>query len=104
MFDEYKVDRDALWAAMDAADVATCEVEFSGGGDEGGADRVELDGKECTDYESPLYELLARLPHERYYTFAGEFQVRGTIYVDRATQTIRIEGYESSWDSFETEL
>jgi hypothetical protein len=113
MFDTYKVDRADLWAAMDAAGVVSAVVEFSGGNDEGGTDRVELDGKECTDYKSPLCALLARLPHERYYSFAGDYEVHGRIMVDRAAMTVMMEGQESAttWDgtltwphSFETEL
>lgn len=104
MFDAYKVDRAALWAAMDAAGVTYALVEFSGGNDEGGADLVIVDGKECTDYQSELYNLLARLPHERYYSFAGDFEVHGTVMIDRADMMVTMSGSESTWAAFETGL
>jgi hypothetical protein len=66
MFDNYTVDRATLWAAMADAHVTHAIVEFSGGNDEGGADSIQLDGKEVQiDYTVPLHDLLARLPHER---------------------------------------
>lgn len=106
MFDEFNVSRSALWSAMDAIGATRAEVHFSGGNDEGGTDRirvykgnVELD---ALDVPERLSDLLDRLPNEKYYTFAGDFEVYGTVIVDRATESVEFSGRESVtvWEEF----
>jgi hypothetical protein len=104
IFDDYKVNRAALWAAMDAIGATRAEVEFSGGNDEGGADAVRVYRGEAElverDVPSDLDNLLTDLPHEKYYTFAGDFEVCGTVTVDRAKQSVEFHGHERVWQDF----
>jgi hypothetical protein len=105
-------------------------VEFSGGGDEGGADSVRLYREataEAIDCDKPLEELptypnwqqgpvhdvenalIAALvdPMENEYgSFAGDFHVQGTIAWDVAKETCIMSGEVSheEWDSFEKEV
>jgi hypothetical protein len=119
--------------------VATVEIQFSGGNDEGGTDGIaflDADGNEVEAPPSPnvytvytagggteiraggwqesraataeeirqhnVYRVLEQPIYDRYYTFAGEFYVEGTVTWDIAKGTHEMHGQEqvSSWESF----
>jgi hypothetical protein len=101
------------FAWMNERGIATAEVEFSGGGDEGGADRItfrytdESKPDEVVDdlygNADPLVVFLVGIPHWEYHSFAGEFTVNGTITVDAVDRTItgQDEYSEASYEEHE---
>lgn len=125
--------RDEAFAELEARGAACARVWFSGGGDEGGVDSIHLEalgGKELARLESPnvpchwnpqtnryealremtlderLYGALEKPVDDRYGSFAGEFQVRGTVVWDVATRTVKMDGSETydHWESFEEDV
>ena len=113
MFDRYTVDRTVLLNAMCEAKAIRAIVEFSGGNDEGGADSITIiheDDSETnpdTYGDDPLAALLSRLPSEKYYSFAGDFDVTGTVTVCRnaTDMSVTISGSErAEYTNFEETL
>lgn len=106
-------DRQDVMDLMRAAGYETARVDFSGGGDEGGADTIIVSNAHSAteldpyDDSSPLSMALSNMPHWKYYSFAddGRFHVSGTIRVDVLEDTITFECEESheSYETFEEE-
>lgn len=124
MFPEYKVNRKDLWAAMDVEGVLYAKLEYSGGNDSGSTDAIQcytkktkhklhkLDGSSGYEHQvsggylrnedayepdpgSILFDLLDRIPSEKYGSYAGEYTCHGVIIIDRQEQTVTLSGYES---------
>jgi hypothetical protein len=113
--EEVKVPRDKVWAWLKSIGATKAIVEFSGGGDEGSIDDLEIfagEGKikpEITGYawagygdsKSELTEdeimgnALAQPIWDKYYTFAGEFHVHGTVTWNVEEGTVMMDGQES---------
>lgn len=107
-------------------------VEFSGGNDQGGADRIALyngeveicevhehyphyhfdqDKKEWVKVplpdeeraEAELSEALTRPVYQAYGTFAGDFDVNGVVVWDVESGQVWMEGEESTYQPFDRE-
>jgi hypothetical protein len=98
-----------VWTALSALGVVSATVEFSGGNDEGGADRVmvqftggqqpdllsALDGGEPLADQTALRALIRKLEEPVYYRyggFAGEFYVSGSIRWSVPDRTVEYTG------------
>lgn len=109
-------------------------VEFSGGGDEGGVENIYLEDdkgqrikefKEFYDhsakynwdtdkYESThiltiderVNQTLCKPVYDKYYSFAGDFHVNGTVVWDAVNKTCKMEGSKShrEYDDFEEDV
>ncbi len=107
-------------------------VEFSGGNDQGGADRIALYNEEveiCEVHEhyphhhfdqekkewvkvplpddehaeAELSEALTRPVYQTYGTFAGDFDVNGVVVWDVESGQVWMEGEESTYQPFDKE-
>lgn len=114
-----------IFTALSQGGYSGAIIHFSGGNDEGGVDqiellkgeeRIELNYQEGTynrethaiEYspedrpKAELWETLSQPIEDEYGSFAGEFYVSGTITVDVASRTMkmnkneRVESYEES--------
>ena len=108
------MDRKGMFAELRRRMVGKVVVEFSGGGDEGGVEEIRLlsatgfpmgtikpwDGK---GIDKELAEILSAPVYDRYYGFAGEFHVSGTIEYNVETETATMECSESheEYENFE---
>jgi hypothetical protein len=90
------------------------DVDFSGGGDEGGPEAISittLDGKthQISPYSytkeisqeniitnADVIESLSGPIYEKYGTFAGEFYVNGTLVWDVGARNVYMQGQESN--------
>jgi len=122
------MDRDQLFAFIRSKGGNKCIVHFSGGGDEGGCDNIVIlkdDTIICEldeNYEGQMYdpELQKFIPinqkpedkfvrglcqpvYDKYYSFAGEYSVDGTVTWDCKNKTCKMEGSEEvpSYNGFE---
>lgn len=98
--------REELFAELRRQGVAKVQVEFSGGGDEGGVDVILLldsEGKiirKLEEYydkphpDSDLSQSLAAPVYSRYGGFAGDFSVRGTVEWDVADGMVTMNDQE----------
>jgi hypothetical protein len=114
-----KLSRDDVFSELARVGAIRAVVEFSGGNDEGGPDRVRLftaDG-ELTDLtvcaqpneptpqeaaEEKLADALSEPIYDRYHTFAGDFEVAGELIwdvIDRTVQMVKDE--REDWDHSE---
>lgn len=101
---------------------AKAVVHFSGGGDDGGVEQISLlnsEGKEIgtlqeyvyggddkqTPADTELAEALSKPVYDKYYSFAGEFYVSGTVVWDAETRKHKMSGQESveTYEEFEDE-
>lgn len=124
--------RDEIFAEMEKRGIARLEVAFSGGGDEGGVDEFrayDAHGEELVhvklkeqcfyrryinnewvvegdfaDDDSLLGTSAAQPICDKYYGFAGDFQVHGTLVYDLASRGVFMEGEESQMVEFEVEI
>jgi len=123
------MDRAAVFKELKRRGIAKANVHFSGGGDEGGCDNIELlneageivceleeyyantliiDGPGKTreidppDNDEELSEGLCVPMYERFGGFDGS-SVQGTITWDVAGEKITLEGSEEVWESFDDE-
>lgn len=118
-------DREQVFQWLEAKNYTKAVVSFSGGGDEGGVDRIQLykskegeaaeivdefevrakytfEGGRYTervedDKENDFYvqQGLSKPVYDKYHTFAGEFYVNGEIIWDVEKKTITRSGEES---------
>lgn len=108
------MDRKEIFAELRKRGAAKVVVQFSGGGDEGGVENIQLLsetgfpigtlpawGGEGIDGE--LADQLSKPVYDRYYSFAGEFYVNGTVEYDVEKETAVMSGQESEevWNDFE---
>jgi len=119
-----------VFAELTRRGIKRVEVEFSGGGDEGGCDGItlfDIAGKETelkehwgsygADFNSRKPEknataddvlsmALCKPVYDKYYSFAGEFHVHGTVTWDVAAKTCKMNGQESveTYEEFEDEV
>lgn len=123
--------RDEVFAELERRNAARAVVEFSGGNDEGGADRVTLHDEddveiaelqedlpcyvyddahkahvpyEPTDDEEAdarLAETLTAPVYDEYSGFAGDFSVEGRVVWDVASRTVSMNGSETEYVPFE---
>ena len=129
MFDEKTaLSLDEAMALLSARGVETVEIDFSGGNDEGFAESARLQGPEgqglgeikdwyCGGYsysggqwvpisepetdDEKLYQFLVRPIYDRYGSFAGEFQVDGTLTWRVSEKRSSMHGQESTMQDFE---
>ena len=98
----------AWWATVKSLGYDRIEVEFSGGGDEGGADRITGIVCSAAGVETRSADLLDHahnedllLPLENEYGgFAFEGRVNGVMTIDCVEDTITVSGYESMPQDF----
>jgi len=120
-----RLSRFELFAELRRRNVAKVEVQFSGGGDEGGVDSISLqdaegneigtleedyggsqwDGQKWVPVNPPnpdtaLVNALCAPVYDKYGSFAGEFYVSGKINVDVAAETIKMP-YQESVETYE---
>lgn len=97
----------AAFRAIRLRGAVVAVVYFSGGGDSGGVDRIELldaagdeVGKVGEDDSLPdgtsLWDVLGKPVYDRYYSFAGEFYVDGTVTWDVVIGEVNMERDERS--------
>jgi len=127
------MDRSQVWKMLEEKNVAKVEIHFQGGNDEGGCDNIVLldaEGKTigemnewyehkewCPETEQwkvtnkptnddLLSKALCEPVYEKYYTFAGEFYVDGTLHWCVKDRLVTISASEevSTWESFEEEV
>lgn len=106
--------RNMAFGLLKAADIVQAEVKFAGGNDEGTIESITLHKKDGTntiiDYtynnRDPLHEELSKPVWEKYGSFAGNFEVYGSIIWDVETGTISMNGQESctTWSTIEEEI
>ena len=97
-------DKSAVMDAMRAAGATRAKIQFSGGGDEGGADQITVTYADAIKHDLPVYsddelsQLLSDIVSWKYYSFAdgGGFHVNGTITVDVAANTVTFLCYEET--------
>jgi hypothetical protein len=77
--------------------VSKAEVEFSGGNDEGGIDAIIIDGEHATSNWDGIYKdtNLGEPIFDRYYSFAGEFEVWGKFIFDVENNKAFFQAQES---------
>lgn len=127
------MERSAVFEALKKRGAAKAVVSFSGGGDEGGCDGIQLldaagaviaeideyygnttvwdpDTQTYKDIGPPneeqqMSEGLCVPVYEKYHSFAGEFSVSGTVTWDVATRKVTMSGEESveQYEPFEEE-
>ena len=126
--------RNSVFTALQTKNVAKALVHFSGGGDEGGVNSIELvdsTGKiietlneyyeGAMQWDSNANKWIESAPptdeqklsrdlccpvYEQYHSFAGEFYVNGTVIWDVKTRKVTNEGIEEvrSDESFSEEI
>jgi len=120
-----KMNNIEVFAELEKRGIKRVEVEFSGGGDEGGCDSVcliDTEGKTSelkehwgtygSDWmpdasaDDILSMALCKPVYDKYYSFAGEFHVSGTVVWDVVAKTCKMNGQESveTYESFEDEI
>lgn len=98
-------------------------IQFSGGGDEGGADSGEVltadghplkwdykyasghydsRGNYVPDESDPISALADSILDDKFGSFAGDFYVHGEIVIDAVAKTVKMTGEESQMQPFET--
>lgn len=90
--------------------IVEAHVHFSGGNDEGGPDSVtfvKADGSKeeaawwgNDSIDSELLEALAQPIFNKYYSFAGDFYVHGSVVWDVTKGTVEMSGDESQYVPF----
>jgi hypothetical protein len=111
------MDRKRMFAELRKRGAAKAVVEFGGGGDDGGVENIQLLSETgfpiCTlepwggeGVEKELAAALSKPVYDKYYSFAGEFYVNGTIEYDVEKETVIMSGKESEevWNDFEETL
>lgn len=111
-----------LRPVLAAANIERIEASFSGGNDEGGVDSIKVVFEDGTKINLKVWgsqkaviagdetlagkiaALVDQIVYSKYYTFAGDFSVRGDLVVDVLKGEINMEGEESNWDSFRESL
>ncbi len=103
-------------------------VQFSGGGDEGGVEQIELYGPKGDVIETleesnsvwnlmtkkydnnsekridnELFGALGKPVYDKYYSFAGEFHVDGTVTWDVKSKNVKMSGHVEEWRDIEDE-
>jgi hypothetical protein len=133
MFGDPVLSKSGAFAELRNRGAAKAIVAFQGGNDEGGVEEITLldaDGKEVgklqeyyggstwnpetkkwdkpklnpqVQKDADLAEALGKPVYDKYYNFAGEFYVQGTVIWDVKTQDVKMSGSESheEWDEFE---
>lgn len=113
--------RSVAWSILENLGAIRADIEFSGGGDEGGTDRIVLtlgdgstkelyewprDGQELTEEETTLISYITQPVYEKYHGFAGEFSVHGTVVWDVAARKVLMNGEESvqQYEGFSEEV
>lgn len=116
---------DAVFAELKARGATHARIAFSGGNDEGGTDAIELVAGATVLSRLPEYppyewdnggpvltgsidepetrdgllgNALAEPIYARYRSFAGEFEVEGTVSWDVASKTVSCAAQERSYD------
>jgi hypothetical protein len=112
-----QMSREEIFTALEEMGAVKAMVYFSGGHDEGGADRIEIvlgdgerkeiyeykfDGKEQTEEEIRLAVSLAAPVYKEYGSFAGEFSVSGDIEWNVPDRKAYMSGEEQDWHPFGT--
>jgi hypothetical protein len=119
---KYKLSMSEVWEELKKRNVAKAEVSFSGGNDEGGVENIELfdeNGKELgtldeeflpqkyneeTQEYEPVGEIsgngllataLSQPVYAKYYSFAGDFHVSGSVVYDVKSRKVNMSGSES---------
>lgn len=114
-----KMTREEAFTALEEMGAVKAMVYFSGGHDEGGADRIDIvlgDGErkemyeyswgdhKQTDEELRLAATLAEPVYDCYGGFAGEFSVSGTIEWSIPDRKVYMSGEEQDWIPFDRRL
>lgn len=114
--------REQVWEELTRRNAAKAVVHFSGGNDEGSVSRIELvdaNGAEIGELqeiyaptewsekekkwvrktqptqEELLVNALVRPVYDKYYSFAGEYYVEGTVTFNVANRTAHMEASET---------
>jgi hypothetical protein len=127
------MDRTAVFVELARQGVAKAVVNFSGGGDEGGVDSIELynaagenfremqehypnqrwnpatrsyDPETGLTIEQELSVALCKPVYDKYHSFAGEFHVHGTVTWEVAAGTCKMNGAESveTYEDFDEDV
>jgi len=133
---DQKLTNDEVFDILEKRGIAYVDVEFSGGGDEGGEDSVTLcatDGsvttlqkydtfvynaetkkseyiKSATPEDDALYDAIVQPIYDKYFSFAGEFEVEGHLYwhvtetEGHVARSISMEGSEYCPEGFDDEV
>lgn len=100
--------RDEIFDKLAELGITSVEVPFSGGNDEGYAERpiAKPDGNTgLATVDDEFIEALEAPIYDEYGSFAGDFSVYGTLVWRVATRTVRMMGEErSDYDYFEKDL
>lgn len=129
-FSKFIMSREQVWAALEGR-AALVSVYFEGGNDEGGVDDISFKDSEgktikrmqeyyptgtwnsetrTMDYDTSkvtLDELLSfnlcKPVYDKYYSFAGDFYVTGTVTWDVIKKTVTMQGNEEvkEYENFE---
>jgi hypothetical protein len=87
-----------LLALLKKLGANTMEADYSGGGDEGGIERILIYDKKGNNlgfaggWESELWTMADRLLSTKFYSWAGEFQADGILYANVAEKRAWTEG------------
>lgn len=108
------MDRKELFAELRRRGAARAIANFSGGHDEGGVDDIQLLSETgfpvgtiqpwgAEGIEKEIADVICEPVYNRYYSFAGEFYVNGTVTWDVEKETVVMTGSESEevWNDFE---
>lgn len=102
--------RNEVFTELEKQGITCVTVLFSGGNDEGGCDGITATKADGTTIDLPenddLGEALVTPIYDKYYGFAGEFSVNGTLIWDVSSKTVKMSGdeYEYSGTYFESDL
>jgi hypothetical protein len=114
--------REQVFEQLIARGATRAIVEFSGGNDEGGPDRVRLLGAQgelpeltiCASFKDPtpeetadeaLTEGLSQPIYDQYGTFAGDFEVTGELIWDLDNRTVEmVKDEREHWEHTEEYL
>lgn len=131
-FPKLEMTREQIWAALEGR-AAAVEVTFQGGNDEGGVEDIyfmDADGNQTErmqeyypsgtwnpetktmEYSSTassdqiLSFNLCKPVYDKYYSFAGEFYVNGTVTWDVLNKAVTMNGTEevTEYENFEESL
>lgn len=118
---ESKMNKQEVYTKLQELKIGKVEVEFSGGGDEGGVDSISLikdddpdqiinvnlwGSKEDNPLDADLVEALSNPVYDAYGTFAGEFSVYGTLIWNAVEMKCYMKGSEtvSTYEPFDNEI
>ena len=104
--------REQVFDKLAAEGFNKVEVEFSGGGDEGGVDNIAFYKDDCLDSEmdgygaddDPLGSALAQPVYDRYGGFGFEGGVSGTLIWDIDSRRLSINGNKQHYLEFSEDL